>query len=162
MDRFEVTRHISAPASEIFAFVCDPQGHVAIDASGSLMSAEGTPVRAVRYTFVVHMDREAIHDFDLGRYDMTITITSFEQDRHLEWQPSLQWPHLYGYLLTPADGGTDVTLYCDWSAVDQKWKDNGVFPVIAEGTLRATLGILDRTIAWRHGPPDARPTHLPG
>jgi hypothetical protein len=26
------------------------------------------------------------------------------------------------------------------------WKDAGIFPVISEGALRATLGILERTV----------------
>ena len=55
--------------------------------------------------------------------------------------------HVYGYTLEPMDGGTMVTSYYDWSAIDQAWKDGGVFPVIPEGALRATLGILARTVA---------------
>jgi len=149
VDRFEVARVIKASASEIFAIVSDPKGHVRIDASGSLMGSVGEPVSKVGDTFVVHMDREALHDFDLGLYDMTVTITAFEQDRRIEWRPSLSWAHLYGYRLEPTDGGTEVTLYCDWTAVDQEWKDSGVFPVISEGTLRATLAILDRTLVPR-------------
>jgi hypothetical protein len=148
VDRFEVQRRIEALPADLFRLICDPRGHVAIDASGTLMSASGDVVTGVGDTFVIHMDREALHDFDLGRYDMTVTITGFEQDRLLEWQPSQSWAHLYGYVLSPCDGGTEVTLYCDWSKVDQEWKDSGVFPVISEGTLRATLGILDRTVAW--------------
>jgi hypothetical protein len=27
------------------------------------------------------------------------------------------------------------------------WKEAGIFPIMSEGALRATLGILDRTIA---------------
>jgi hypothetical protein len=38
-----------------------------------------------------------------------------------------------------------VTSYCDWSAVDEQSK--GIFPVIPESALRATLGILARTVA---------------
>jgi hypothetical protein len=149
VDRFEVTRLIKAPASEIFTLLCDPTGHVAIDSSGSLMAAMGDSVTGVGDTFVVHMDREALNDYDLGLYDMTVTITAFEQDRLLEWQPSQSWAHLYGYRLNPTDAGTEVTSYCDWSAVDQEWKDAGVFPVIPEATLRASLAILDRTLVPR-------------
>jgi hypothetical protein len=147
--RFEVSRVIKAPAEEIFAFVCRPSGHVAIDSSGSLMSAGDEAVTAVGDTFVVHMDRDAIHDFDMGLYDVTVTITAFEQDRLLEWKPSQEWPHVYGFRLAPVEGGTEVTSYYDWSSVDQEWVDAGVFPVIPEKGLRATLAILDRTIAPR-------------
>ena len=71
-DRIEVQRTIPAPAADIFAVLCDPQGHVAIDATGMLQDADGEPVRAVGDTFVVHMDRESLNDFPLGRYDVTV------------------------------------------------------------------------------------------
>jgi hypothetical protein len=113
------------------------------------MSANGEPVRKGGDTFVVHMDREALHDLDLGLYDVTVTITSYEKDRRLEWKVSDAWTHVYGYLLAPIEGGTEVTSYYDWSSIDQEWKDSGVFPVLTERALRATLGILDRTLAPR-------------
>src|SRR6478672_11087999 len=39
-ERIEVQRTIAAPAADIFAVLCDPQGHVAIDASGMLQDAD--------------------------------------------------------------------------------------------------------------------------
>jgi hypothetical protein len=54
---------------------------------------------------------------------------------------------VYGYLLEPVDDGTTVTSYYDWSSIDPAYKDAGIFPVISEGALRATLGILARTVA---------------
>ena len=39
-----------------------------------------------------------------------------------------------------------VTSFYDWSDIDQKWRDAAIFPVIPESALRATLGILDRTV----------------
>lgn len=39
-ERMEVQRTIAAPAADIFAVLCDPQGHVAIDASGMLQESE--------------------------------------------------------------------------------------------------------------------------
>src|SRR6476646_3240436 len=42
-ERIEVQRTIAAPAADIFAVLCDPQGHVAIDASGMLQDADGGP-----------------------------------------------------------------------------------------------------------------------
>ena len=150
-DRIEVERAIAADASAIFATLRDPQGHVAIDASGMLMSATGDPVSAVGDTFVVHMDREALNDYPLGLYDVTIEIVTFEQDREIAWKilgrirPEIG--HVYGYRLRPFDGGTVVTSYYDWSNIDPVWKERNIFPVISEGALRATLGILARTVA---------------
>src|ERR1700685_1946426 len=143
-ERIEVQRTIEAEPAAIFAVLRDPQGHVAIDSSGMLQSAEGEPVTAVGDSFVVHMDREALNDFpELGRYDVTVTISAFEPDREITWtilgQIRPQIGHVYGYRLEPADGGTVVTSYYDWSDIDDTWKEAGIFPVISEGALRATL-----------------------
>lgn len=150
-DRIEVARHMPNAPAEVFAVLCDPQGHVAIDSAGMLMSAEGDPVSAVGDTFVVHMDRDALNDFPLGLYDVTVEIVTFEQDREIAWRihgqikPPID--HVYGYRIErDADGGSVVTSYYDWSDIDQVWRDAGIFPVISEGALRATLGILDRTV----------------
>ena len=150
-ERLEVQRTIPADPQLIFQVLCDPRGHVTIDSSGMLMSAEGDPVAGVGETFVVHMDRESLNDRPLGRYDVTVTITAFEPGREIAWtvggagQPPIG--HVYGYRLEPAgSGGTLVTSYYDWSGIDSSWRERGVFPVISEGALRATLGILARTV----------------
>ena len=146
-ERMEVARAIAAPPADIFKVLCDPQGHVAIDSAGMLMSADGEPVRAVGDSFVVHMDREALNDYPLGLYDVTVRIVAFEQDREIAWkiESALDIGHVYGYRLEPIAEGTLVTSYYDWSTVDEKWK--GIFPIISETALRATLGILARTVA---------------
>ena len=152
-ERIEVQRTIAAEPESIFAVLSDPRGHVAIDSSGMLQSAEGDPVSAVGDSFVVHMDREALNDYPLGQYDVTVTISTYERDREIAWtilgQIRPQIGHVYGYRLEPVDGGTRVTSYYDWSNIDQVWRDAGIFPVISEGALRATLGILSRTVAPR-------------
>jgi Polyketide cyclase / dehydrase and lipid transport len=149
-DRIEVQRTIAADPAAIFAVLCDPQGHVAIDSSGMLMDATGEPVSGVGDSFVVHMDREALNDYPLGLYDVTVSITRFEPDREIAWtvlgQLRPQIGHVYGYTLAPTDDGTLVTSYYDWSSIDPFWKDTGVLPVLSEGALRATLGILARTV----------------
>lgn len=147
-ERIEVQRVVPAPAEAIFAVLCDPQGHVAIDSSGMLQDADGDPVGAVGDTFVVHMDREALNDFPMGKYDVTVNITEFERDRLIAWtilgQIRPQIGHVYGYRLEPTAEGTSVTSFYDWSQIDDKWREAGIFPVISEGALRATLGILER------------------
>ena len=116
------------------------------------MDATGDPASAVGDTFVVHMDREALNDYPMGRYDVTVVITKFEPDREIAWtiegqiKPAIG--HVYGYTLAPVDGGTLVTSYYDWSAVDAERAT--LFPIIAEGALRATLGILARTVARKN------------
>jgi hypothetical protein len=148
-ERIEVQRAIAAKPSAIFEVLTDPQGHVAIDSSGMLMSASGDRVKTAGDSFVVHMDREALNDFPLGLYDVTVRIVKLEPDREIAWTPEgqLNLGHTYGYRLDPIDEGTMVTSYYDWSSVDQSWKDAQIFPVIPEGALRATLGILARRVA---------------
>lgn len=149
-ERIEVQRSIPASPADIFRVLCDPQGHVAIDSSGMLMDASGDPVTAVGDSFVVHMDREALNDYPLGLYDVTVTIVTFEQDREIAWNPGGQMDppigHVYGYTLEPVDGGTVATSYYDWSDIHPVWREADIFPILSEGALRATLGILDRTV----------------
>jgi hypothetical protein len=148
--RIEVSRDIDATPEQVFAVLRDPQGHVAIDASGMLQGATGELVSAVGDSFAVHMDREALGDYDLGEYDVTVTIATYEQDREIAWtvlgRVRPQIGHVYGYQLEPVDGRTRVTSYYDWSDIHEQWREADIFPVISESALKATLGILDRTV----------------
>ena len=152
-ERMEVQRTIAAEPAAIFAVLRDPHGQVAIDSSGMLMDASGEPANAEGDTFTVHMDREALNDFPMGKYDVKIVITKFVADREIAWtiEGVINPPigHIYGYTLEPVEGGTLVTSYYDWSKINDDWKP--AFPIIPESALRATLGILDRTVA-RGGP----------
>ena len=151
-DRIETTRLIDASSAEVFAVLTDPQGHVAIDATGMLQGADGERVTAAGDTFVVHMDRESLNDIpDYGKYDVTVTIRDFEPDRLISWtilgrvRPGIG--HVYGYRLEPTDeGGTLVTSFYDWSDISDDWRASGIFPVVSETALSGTLGILDRTV----------------
>jgi hypothetical protein len=77
-------------------------------------------------------------------------ITAFEPDREIAWtvDGQIQPPigHIYGYTHEPTDGGTLVTSYYDWSNIDPQWRKADVFPEMSELALRATLGILARTV----------------
>jgi hypothetical protein len=68
--------------------------------------------------------------------------------------------HIHGYRLRPVDDGTEVTSYYDWSGIDPYYKNfsglaekfgmpelaDVTWPVVPEAALRATLGILTRTL----------------
>ncbi len=90
-ERLEVQRTIAADPATIFRVLCDPQGHVAIDSSGMLIDATGEPVTGVGDSFVVHMDREALNDYPMGRYDVTVTITTFVPDREMATSTATRW-----------------------------------------------------------------------
>ncbi|QNP70059.1 SRPBCC family protein [Streptomyces roseirectus] len=150
-ERFEVAREVAASPERIFALLRDPKGHVAIDSSGMLQGADGEPVTKAGDSFVVHMDREALNDFPMGRYDVTVAITAYEEGRLIEWtprspdfQPDVN--HHYGYVLEATPTGTLVTSYYDWSRIHEKYRAAGIFPILPESALRATLGILARTV----------------
>ncbi len=149
-ERFEVARQIAAEPSKVFALLSDPEGHVTIDSSGMLQSATGEPVKAVGDEFVVHMDRESLNDYPMGKYDVQVIITKLEPDALIEWtiagaiEPPIK--HLYGYRLEPSAVGTLATSYYDWSEIDEVYRSAGIFPVIPEAALRATLGILARNV----------------
>jgi hypothetical protein len=149
-ERFEVERVVAAEPATIFRLLCDPHGHVAIDSSGMLMDATGDPVAAVGDRFVVHMDRRALNDRPMGRYNVIVTIAEFEPDRKIAWtiagETRASVGHVYGYVLESAEDGTLVISYYDWSSIAPALKESGIFPVLSEGALRATLGILARTV----------------
>jgi hypothetical protein len=148
--RIEVPRWIDAEPATIFDVLRDPHGHVAIDSSGTLMDATGEPVEAVGDRFTVHMDREALGDRPLGRYDVDVVITVYEPDREIAWTIEGQAKpfigHVYGYRLEPDDDGTRVVSYLDWSAIHPEWAERDIFPVVSEQALKATLGILARNV----------------
>jgi hypothetical protein len=146
-NRIEVTRPIPATAAALFDILRSPAGHVAIDASGMLQDFTGEAAEKAGDTFVIHMDREALNDFPLGKYDVTVHIIKFDRDREIAWNlgPDVGVPHYYGYRLEPGeDGVTNVTSYYDWSEVTGDLKER--FPIVPESALRATLGILERTV----------------
>src|SRR5260370_41720894 len=87
-ERFEVRRQIAAAPAKIFALLCDPKGHVTIDSSGMLQSAEGDPVTKVGDEFLPPTPREPLNDYPSGKHALRVTITELEQDGHIDWTSS--------------------------------------------------------------------------
>ena len=147
--RIEVQRTIAAPAADVFAVLCDPQGHVAIDASGMLQDADGESVSAAGDSFVIHMDRESLNDFPIGKYDVTVRISEFEQDKLIAWTI---WVEIRPQMDTSTATDSNPRRQHRGDVVlrlvghRSEWREAGVFPVISELALRSTLGILDRTV----------------
>jgi hypothetical protein len=121
-----------------------------------LMDATGDPVTAAGDSFVEHMDREALNDYPMGLYDVSVTITTFVLNQEIAWtvlgQLRPQIGHVYGYTLEPVDGGTRVTSYYDWSNIDEAYRDAGIFPVISgravlvlEVNRNGTTGVNSRS-----------------
>ena len=156
-ERIEVQRDVAAPPAAVFALLCDPAGQVAIDSSGMLQSADGGRVRpGGRHVRRAHgpsgaerrRDRQWQAAGPLRRDGHHHPVRAGRRagvddlrDRH---SPPIR--HLYGYRLEPSRTGTLVTSYYDWSQIAEQYRGKIGFPVIPEAALRATLGILARTV----------------
>ena len=108
-ERIEVrTDHPGDAGSDLQGGV-GPEGPRRHRQLGHVDGRDGRPAKAVGDTFVVHMDREALNDFPMGLYDVTVAIITFEPDREIAWTilGQLEPPigHIYGYRLEPAEGG---------------------------------------------------------
>ena len=149
-ERISATRRIAAPAATIFAIVTDPAGQVAIDGSHMLVAApDATRLRAVGDSFAMDMDREALGDMPLGKYQVLNTVTGYEPDRLLEWNvgSAERGPlgHVYGYELAVVDDdATDVTSYCDWSGISDAVRERVAhWPIVPKMALISSLEKLD-------------------
>jgi uncharacterized protein YndB with AHSA1/START domain len=147
--RVAARRRINAPAAAIFAVVTDPEQHVAMDGSGMLMAApDARPTRAVGDTFEMKMDREPLGDVDLGKYEVQNTVVRFDPDREFAWTVGAKGRtpigHVYGFILEPvSDTVTDVTNYCDWSGIPEKWHDRISWPVVPVSMMERSMDRLE-------------------
>jgi uncharacterized protein YndB with AHSA1/START domain len=80
-----VTRMIAAPAPRLFGLLTDPVRHATFDGSGMLRDARSPQtLRAVGDAFVM-----AMHNDEMGDYEMTCHVVEFEPDRRIAWEPVL-------------------------------------------------------------------------
>lgn len=107
----EVTRGIAAPAPRIFAVLADPARHPEFDGSGMLRQALAPrPVGDVGDAFVM-----AMHNEEMGDYEMTNHVVEYDPDRRIAWEPVMSAAsreedvaflgdrahHRWGYTLVP-------------------------------------------------------------
>jgi uncharacterized protein YndB with AHSA1/START domain len=113
-----VSRHIEAPAEQLFALVADSANHPLFDGSGMVLK----PVPAVQVSglgdaFVMNM-----HHVEFGYYQMRSEIVEYEFGRRLVWEPARMADpgsgeeappsarYRWGYEFAPdGDGATIVT-----------------------------------------------------
>jgi GNAT superfamily N-acetyltransferase len=143
--RVGATRIVGVPVAAIFDLVSDPDGHVRLDGSGMLVAA-AAPGRltAVGDVFEMEMDREPLGDLPMGRYRTRNVVTRIESGHLLEW--AVGYPdgrllgHVYGYVLQPvSEAETEVTSYCDWSAVAPAVRARMTWPVVPVDRLERSL-----------------------
>jgi uncharacterized protein YndB with AHSA1/START domain len=150
-DRVSATRRVAAPADQLFRIVSDPSGQVAIDGSGMLVAApDAVRLTAVGQTFDMDMDRRPLGDIpDLAAYQVRNTVTAIVPDRLIEWTVGFgdhpPFGHVYGWQLEPVgEHETDVTNYCDWTAISDEMRAGVAWPVVPVRMLEQSLENLDR------------------
>ena len=82
------------------------------------------------------------------------TIKTYGPDRIAGFSPipaMSMVSHCVGTRFTQLIGGVMTSFY-DWSEIHPDWRAMDIFPIISEGALRATLGILNRTVIARRDP----------
>jgi len=126
-NRVSVSRQIPVPASVLFGILAHPANHLLIDGSGMLRRAlSGETITQPGDAFVM-----AMHNDEMGEYEMTNYVTEFEPDRLITWEPVMSAasreedrpgighrgePHMWCYELAPdTDGSTVVTEIYDCS-----------------------------------------------
>jgi hypothetical protein len=146
--RFEVQRQVAASPATVFTLLCDPQGHVRIDSSGMLQSAEGEPMRKVGDDCRAHGPgspqrpprRSLRRDRDHHR------VRAGHGHRVDDLRAGAGAHHASLRLPARALRRRDAAPYYDWSAIPERYRAAGAFLVIPEAALRATLGILARNV----------------
>ena len=106
-----VSRTIDAPAEQLFALLADPANHPLIDGSGMLRQGSGDVVTGVGDVFTM-----AMHNDEMGDYEMANHVVEYEPGRRIGWEPVLKAasrpedqneigdrsaPHRWSYELTP-------------------------------------------------------------
>lgn len=131
-----VSRAIDAPAESLFAILADTRNHPAIDGSGMVREARpGTRLTGVGDTF-----RMAMHNSEMGCYEMQNHVVEFDEGARIAWEPVLAAAsrpedqgdvgasahHRWGFTLTPqGPGRTVVTETFDCSS-SPEWLQRAV------------------------------------
>lgn len=84
-----VSRTIKAPAQRIFDLLARPDVHPRIDGSGMLRASTGTSAGAV-ITGLGDVFTMAMHNDELGDYEMANHVVEFEPGRRIGWEPVLK------------------------------------------------------------------------
>lgn len=102
------SRVVASPPGAIFDLLADPRRHGEIDGSDTIKSAQsGGPERlALDATFGMSMHMGV-------SYKITNTVVEFVEGKQIAWRH--MGGHIWRYILTPADGATEVTEQFDWN-----------------------------------------------
>jgi hypothetical protein len=150
-DRIAASRTVAASPAAVFRIVTDPAMQVEIDGSGMLEAApDSRRLEAPGDTFVMDMDREALGDQPMGKYQSVNTVTRIVPDELLEWNVGLPgkgpFGHVYGWEITAV--GPDesaVTNYCAWPDIPEFARPH--FPIVPLAMLEKSVDNLAALVA---------------
>lgn len=133
------SRVLPFSAEQIFAVLSSPEGHVAMDGSGTILGVDrGPETLALGDRFRMKMR--------LGTpYRISSTVKEFEQDRLIAW--SHFGGHRWRFQLEPVDGGTKVTESFDWStSIVPRFIEWVGYPTRHRANIAATLERLETVV----------------
>ncbi len=158
-----VTRTIPAPAERIFAVLADPARHPEIDGSGMVRAARSShPPLALGDVFVM-----AMHNDEMGDYEMTNYVVECEPDRRIAWEPVMSRAsreedradidnpahHRWGYTLAPEGADSTVVTETFDCTMSPEWLKNVLHGGERWlGAMTTTLERLEATTAAAQEP----------
>jgi uncharacterized protein YndB with AHSA1/START domain len=131
------SRHIAAPASQVFELIADPSRQPEWDGNENLgQAAAGQRVRAIGDVFTMVLLQGTVRENH---------VVEFEEGRRIAWRPAPPGEeppgHLWRWTLEPVDEArTLVTHTYDWTELT----DEGRFPRAQATTADKLRASLDR------------------
>jgi len=134
------SRVIPFTAEQIFSVLASPQGHVAMDGSGTVLGVAAGP-QTLRLGDRFRMKMR------LGApYRISSVVKEFEQDRLIAW--SHFGGHRWRYELEPVTDGTKVTESFDWStSIAPRFIELVGYPERHRSNIAATLERLSSVVS---------------
>ncbi|MGN6692573.1 MAG: SRPBCC family protein [Aquihabitans sp.] len=148
---------IGAPPEAVFSALADPTTHAAVDGTGWVQGADDAePITAVGQVFRMEMFHPNHPD---GIYATANLVEVFDPPHAISWRTGTEdaetgelsfggWFWRYD-LATATDGGTEVTLTYDWSAVGPEVREHLTFPPFGSNHLPDSLAHLAEVLAAR-------------
>lgn len=149
--RMVVRRDVQTPREEVFALLSDPSRHPETEPGDWVREAtDPEPITGAGQIFGMEM----FHVNAGGHYRMDNKVTAFEPDVRIAWEPGQYdddgnlgtggW--LWQYDLASKDGGTEISLTYDWSAVPESLRAEFGLPPFGPEFLEKSLESLVRAL----------------
>lgn len=138
--RVSVSRVIAASPEAIFAVLCDPTMHAAMDGSGTVRGNRKTDTPKLELGSRFRMDMK------IGvPYRITSKVVEYDENRLIAWAHLGR--HRWRYELETVEGGTEVTETFDWStSISPRYIELMRYPEKHPESMERTLERLDEIV----------------